>query len=215
MFLAYCHTMNTCYIMLYSNTIHKGPFLQICNQPNEKNLISNSSVFSDIYISYHARLVRFAKEYVIINEDAENIIQDVFLKLWERQDTLYLIENMNAYLFKLVKNRCMDHLKNKLSSEKYNKSVQNSFEMEMILKIQALDKFNDIFFAEKNIEEAVKDAINSLPKKCRKIFLLSRNEGLKYREISENLNISVNTVENQMSIALKKLRIKLKDYISV
>ena len=78
-----------------------------------------------------------------------------------------------------------------------------------------MDKFNDTFFAEKNIEEAVKDAINSLPKKCRKIFLLSRNEGLKYREISENLNISVNTVENQMSIALKKLRIKLKDYISV
>lgn len=201
--------------MLYTNSIHKDSFLQICTQSiNERNINSNGLFFSDIYISYYSKLIRFAKEYVTINEDAENIIQDVFLKLWERQDTLHLINNLNAYLFKLVRNKCIDHLRNKLSAEKCNKSVQNSFEMEMTLKIQSLDKFNDVFFSERNMDDIISNAIKSLPDRCRKIFLLSRNEGLKYREISESLNISVNTVENQMNIALKKLRIKLKDYLS-
>lgn len=201
--------------MLYTNSIHTDSFLQICTQSNinERNINSNGLFFSDIYISYYSKLIRFAKEYVTINEDAENIIQDVFLRLWERQDTLHLINNLNAYLFKLVKNRCIDHLRNRLSAEKCNKFVQNSFEMEMTLKIQSLDKFNDAFFSEKNMDDIISDAIKSLPNRCREIFLLSRNEGLKYREISENLNISVNTVENQMNIALKKLRIKLKDYL--
>ncbi|MDU1890381.1 MAG: RNA polymerase sigma-70 factor [Dysgonomonas sp.] len=203
--------------MLYPNFIHKDSSLQIYNQVEntENNITSGSLSFSDVYISYYSKLIRFAKEYVTVNEDAENIIQDVFLKLWERQDALHLIENMNAYLFKLVRNKSLDHLKHKYSVGKCNKSVQDSFEMEMMLKIQSLDRFNEIFFSERNMEDIISEAVNSLPSKCRKIFMLSRNEGLKYREISENLNISVNTVENQMSIALKKLRIKLKDYLSV
>ncbi|WP_183305468.1 RNA polymerase sigma-70 factor [Dysgonomonas hofstadii] len=171
--------------------------------------------FSEIYISYYSKLLRFAREYVVVNEDAENIIQDVFVKLWERQDSLHLIDNINAYLFRLVRNKCLDYLRHKLSTEKCNKSVQNTFEMELNLKIQSLDRFDETFVSEKNMEKIVSDAIDSLPNKCREIFLSSRIEGLKYREISERFNISVNTVENQMSIALKKLRIKLKDHLSV
>jgi len=191
--------------------------LHVCNHTNNEEVetTSKNMAFSDIYLSHYAKLMRFAKEYVIVNEDAENIIQDVFLRLWERQDSLHLIDNINAYLFKLVKNKCLDHLRHKLSTEKCNKSVQTSFEIEMSLKLQSLDRFDDSFVSEKDMEEKVLDAINSLPPKCREIFLSSRIEGLRYREISERFNISVNTVENQMSIALKKLRIKLKDCLSV
>lgn len=171
--------------------------------------------FSDIYINYYSKLTRFAKEYVGITEDAENIVQDVFVRIWERQDTIHLIDNVNAYLFKLVKNKCLDYLKGRLSAEKHNKTMQNTFEIEMNLKIQSLDRFDEAFVFEKSMEEVVTEAIDSLPPKCREIFLLSRMEGLKYREISERFNISVNTVENQMSIALKKLRLKLKVHLSV
>ena len=154
--------------------------------------------FSELYLTYYSKLVRFAKEFVILEEDAENITQDVFTDLWAKRDSMDRIENMNAYLFRLIKNRCLDHLKHKM------------FEIEMSLKLQSLNRFDVSDISEGNeTEMLVRNAINSLPRKCRDIFLLSRVEGLKYREISERLGISVNTVECQMGIALKKLRVKL------
>lgn len=151
--------------------------------------------FSDLYLTYYSKLVRFAKEFVQHEEDAENITQDVFTDLWEKRDFISHIENMNAYLFRLVRNRCLDYLRHKLSEQRYMESLQLSCEEEAV--------------EDHDTEILIRAAINSLPKRCRDIFLLSRVEGLKYREISEHLGISVNTVECQMGIALKKLRMKL------
>ena len=72
---------------------------------------------------------------------------------------------------------------------------------------------NYIFTSEEDIEKVIANAIDKLPERCREIFLKSRIEGMKYREIADELDISMNTVENQMSIALRKLRIELKDYL--
>ena len=166
--------------------------------------------FSELYLTYYSKLVRFAKEFVILEEDAENITQDVFADLWERQNSMDHVENVNAYLFRLVKNRCLDHLKHKIFEQKYVEVMQTSFEIELNLKLQSLDRFDSSDMSVGNDTEIlVRTAINSLPKRCRDIFLLSRIEGLKYKEISERLGISVNTVECQMGIALKKLRVKL------
>ena len=160
--------------------------------------------FSELYLMYYPKLVRFAKEFVVLEEDAENITQDVFTDLWERRDAIDHIENVNAYLFRLVRNRCLDYLKHKVFEQKYAENVQASFEIELNLKLQSLDRFDVSDISEGNeMERLVRDAINSLPKRCRDIFLLSRMKGLKYREISEKLGISVNTVECQMGIALK------------
>lgn len=167
--------------------------------------------FSGLYLIYYPKLVRFAKEYVVLEEDAENITQDVFTDLWEKRELMNRIENMNAYLFRLVRNKCLDYLKHKVFEQRYAEKMQASFEIEMNLKLQSLDRFDVSELSERNeMEKRIREAINSLPKKCRDIFLLSRMEGLKYREISERLGISVNTVECQMGIALKKLRVKLK-----
>lgn len=166
--------------------------------------------FSELYITYYSKLVRLAREYVILEEDAENITQDVFTDMWEKRESIDLIENMSAYLFRLVKNRCLDYLKHKAFEQKYVEHIQSSFEIELSLKLQSLDRFDICNISEGNETEVlIRKAINSLPKRCRDIFMLSRMEGLKYREISERLGISVNTVECQMSIALKKLRGKL------
>lgn len=166
--------------------------------------------FSEMYLTYYPKLVRFAKEFVMLEEDAENITQDVFADLWERRDSMSEIENVNAYLFRLVKNRSLDYLKRKISEQKYVESTQTSFEIELSLKLQSLDRFDVCYLSEGNETEIlIRAAINSLPKRCRDIFLMSRMEGLKYKEISERLGISINTVECQMGIALKKLRGKL------
>lgn len=151
--------------------------------------------FSELYLTYYSKLVRFAKEFVIQEEDAENITQDVFIILWENRDFIEHIDNMNAYLFRLVRNKCLDYLKHKVFEQRYVESVQTSYEVDVV--------------EDNDTEILIRAAINSLPKRCRAIFLLSRVEGLKYKEISELLGISVNTVECQMGIALKKLRIKL------
>lgn len=157
-------------------------------------------------MSSYSQLVRFATVFVVYEEDAENIIQDLFLSLWERKHTLSSVDNLNAYLYKLAKNRCLDHLKHKMVKDKFVSNTQSLYEQEISLKLQSLESFDVELATEEKVETIVSKAIKSLPPKCREIFMFSRHDGLKYKEISEKLNISVNTVETQMCIALKKLR---------
>ncbi|MDR1682426.1 MAG: RNA polymerase sigma-70 factor [Candidatus Symbiothrix sp.] len=169
--------------------------------------------FSEVYLTYYSKLILFAKEYVVSYEDAENIVQDLFLFLWENKEILHTIHNPNAYFFTLTKNRCIDFLRKKITETKCNEKIQSIFESEFKLKLDSLEEFDIFGLSDENIENLITEAINSLPERCREIFLLSKFKGLKYKEISEQLNISVNTVEGQMSIALRKLRIQLKQFL--
>ena len=170
--------------------------------------------FSKLYLTFYPRLVRFASVFVVYEEDAENLIQDLFVGLWERQDTLGAVENINAYIYRLAKNKCLDHLKHKQVTERFAAGIQSQFEQETALKMQSLEAFDVELASEEKVEQVVTRAIDALPAKCREIFLLSRYEGLKYREISDKLNISVNTVETQMCIALKKLRATINIHLN-
>ena len=151
----------------------------------------------------------FAKNYVLANEDAENIVQDVFLVLWEKKDELEITYTLTTYLFTLVKNRCLNFLRHKLIEEEYNIQMKE----ELGFKLYALESLDYSYQSETELQEVVKRALDTLPERCREIFIKSRIEGLKYKEISEELGISVNTVENQIVTALKKLRVELKDYL--
>lgn len=165
--------------------------------------IQNS--FDRIYVMYYSRMLRFAKEYVVFEEDAENVVQDVFLLLWEKREVLDIRISLVSYLFSLVKNRSLDYLRHKVVAEEYKQ--------ELSFKLMSLEQLNYTFSSEEEIEKVIANAIDKLPERCREIFLKSRIEGMKYREIAEELNISVNTVENHIAIALKKLRVELKDYL--
>lgn len=161
--------------------------------------------FDKIYVMYFSRMKRFAKEYVLSDEDAENIVQDVFMLLWEKRDILEIQVSLVPYLFSLVKNKCLDYLRRKVVVEEYKQ--------ELSVKLFSLELMNYSFASDEEIEQLITNAIDKLPDRCREIFIKSRIEGKKYREIAEELHISINTVENQMSIALKKLRMELKDYL--
>ena len=151
----------------------------------------------------------FAKNYVPANEDAENIVQDVFLILWERKEEIEISFTLTTYLFTLVKNRCLNFLRHKLIEEEYNSQMKE----ELGFKLYALETFNYSYQSEEELQEVIQRALDTLPERCREVFIKSRIEGLKYKEISDELGISVNTVENQMVTALKKLRVALKDYL--
>jgi RNA polymerase sigma-70 factor (ECF subfamily) len=160
-------------------------------------------------------MLRFAREYVIFKEDAENIAQDVFLALWEKRDDLQVHVSLTSYLFTLLKNRCIDHLRRKTHAENANKQMQENFTSELKMKLYSLEAFNQSLISDEQIETLIKEAIDSLPQKCREIFILNKIEGKKYKEIANELNLSVSTVENQMGIALRKLREKLKNYLPI
>lgn len=171
--------------------------------------------FDKIYILYFPRMFAFAKEYVLFDEDAENIVQDVFMLLWEKRRILNIEISLTSYLLTLVKNRCINLLQHKLTVEEYSKNKQEEYNEELSFKLYSLEQFNHHLAGEDDILLVMEQAIAKLPPKCREIFIKCKIEGLKYKQIAEELNITVNTVENQISIALKKLRIELKNYLPI
>ncbi|MDR1645413.1 MAG: RNA polymerase sigma-70 factor [Tannerellaceae bacterium] len=169
--------------------------------------------FAKTYIACYPKLVRFAQTYVFSQQDAENIVQDVFLHLWEHWNRMDPFINMNAFLFASVKNRCIDYLRKQTQVKHREEPLSGLQEKELQLNLYSLQALDENKLSRQEIETLVDEAIHSLPDRCREIFILSRMEGLRYKEIAERLNISTNTIEGQMNIALRKLKAKLKDYI--
>ena len=182
-------------------------------QDDRPTALSVKENFDSIYINNFSRLFLFAKEYVLFDEEAENIVQDIFLMLWEKREALRVDVSLTAYLFTLVKNKCIDFLRHQMVEQMYSENVKHEYNEELNVKLFALESFDHNFSSEEDIETLLRNAIDKLPERCRLIFIKSRIEGKKYKEIAEELNLSVNTVEGQISIALKKLREELKDYL--
>jgi RNA polymerase sigma-70 factor (ECF subfamily) len=174
---------------------------------------NKDAVFSEMYVRYFPKLLRFARFYVISEEDAENIVQDIFAEIWTHMEMLGGIRNMDAYFFTFVKNRCIDYLREQVSVNDKKHKLQDITGKELEFKLYSLQQVDETLLSVDDVEKLLQSAINRLPERCKEIFLLGRMEGLKNREIAERLQISVSTVENQMTIALRKLKSELKDYL--
>ncbi len=167
----------------------------------------DKSVFETVYREYFAQLCYFCVKYVDNFEDAEGIVQDVFVKLWNRHEDIEINVSLKAYLYRAVQNYALNFLKKKKIKDKYiviNANLRNIVYDSGLLKME-----------ENEFRVILKHAILKLPEKRRKIFELSRFSGYKYSKIADELSISVKTVEAQMTKALKYLRIVLKDYAPV
>ena len=169
--------------------------------------------FENFYITWYSLVKHFARDYVLSEEEAENITQDVFLDFYQKRDSLDFHINVIAYLFTSVKNRCIDYLRRKLLEQEAASKMQEDFDLSFRMKFDSLEAFDMDGLSEDNIKNIIEKALNALPKRCREIFILSKLEGKKQKEIAEQLNVSVKTIETQMTIAYKKLREELKNYL--
>ncbi len=170
--------------------------------------------FQELFFKYHGRLVLFANKFTGDIQVAQDLVQDVFLKLWEKSEKLSSVESPKAYLFQAVRNSCINNqrqlnIKHTVKEELLYKL--NSIEKTVYLKSE--DPLSSLF--EKEIEEKVEEIIQSMPAKCRQVFLLSRRENLKNKQIAKNLGISEKTVEKHISKALSLLRTGLSEYLGI
>jgi len=135
-------------------------------------------------------------------DEAEDIVQTLFIKLWEKRGNLTITHTFKSYLYRGVHNLCMNHLEHRGIREKHT-----AYALQTGTVVQRPEVFTE------ELETRIVAAIESLPEQCRRIFTMSRYEEMKYSEIARQLAISVNTVENQVSKALKLLRQRLQDTI--
>lgn len=168
--------------------------------------ISNMSEpgFDDIFNLFYPRCVLFATKIVGSSMEAEEVVQELFIKLWSNDKLLGLKGSIKSYLFKSVFNACIDFQRRKQTALK--KTTDEG------LTVEPATEFQDPLL-EEEIENAIYLAIQSLPEKRREIFRMSREKGMSYQEIATELSISTKTVETQMSRSLKQLRDHLSDYL--
>ncbi|MCW3463103.1 RNA polymerase sigma-70 factor [Chitinophaga nivalis] len=158
--------------------------------------------FEVLFKENHAHCLAFATHYTGDPHVAEEIVQQVFLRIWEKRDSITITGPVKAYLFSAIRNTAISQWrKDTVRSEK-----ETGYGAVRETATQATDQV-------KELETLYQRALERLPERCREVFILSRQHQLKYAEIASAMNISVKTVENQMGKALKILHEELKEYL--
>jgi len=163
----------------------------------------NGQAFRQLFVTYYSPLCEFATQYVF-DKDAEEIVQELMMHLWEKQGFLAIAGSIKSYLFMAVRNRCL----NAIQRNKY-KQVTHNYIYE---KLKDTFQNPDSYMLEE-LSWHIEKAIGELPENYRKVFSMSRFEDYTNKEIAEQLGVSVKTVEYRITQTLKILRAKLKDYL--
>lgn len=163
----------------------------------------NQAVFEQVFHTHYAALCRFSMQYLSDPEEAREVVQELFLVLWEKRQQVEISSSLKSYLYQSTRNKCLNHLKHLKVRDNYADHAKAHY--------PRATEANPAEYA--GLEARISQAVESLPTRCREIFELSRYEGLKYREIADMLQLSPKTVEVQMVKALKTLRDQLKDYL--
>jgi RNA polymerase sigma-70 factor (ECF subfamily) len=157
--------------------------------------------FELLFRSSYVSLVRYAKTLIKDHDTAEEIVQDLFFRLWKDKEKLNIESSLNGYLFRSVHNKCLHHIEHNRVVERHAEDMSNR-------QAESQESPSDILNY-KELQEKVARILERLPERCGKIFTMSRFEGLKYTEIAEKLSVSVKTVEANMGRALKEFRKEL------
>ena len=169
------------------------------------------AAFEELYRQYYIYLCLVAEHIVRNHSDAEEIVSDVFVKLWNIRDTIEITTSIKWYLVKAVRNTSLNYLEKNKATNKLTISLSSADYQ--ILSWDSDYPLGQLF--QKEILNILEKGINELPQACKEIFMLSRNEEMNYNQIARMLGISVNTVKTQMKIALARLRGKLKDFLII
>ncbi|MEN7551468.1 RNA polymerase sigma-70 factor [Rapidithrix thailandica] len=164
--------------------------------------------FEYLYKNYYVRLCLYAESFVRERHTAEEVVSEVFLKLWNKRQELQINTSIKSYLYKAIHNLCLNHINaRKVRDTHYQhlKVLKNQQQEELVTLPKEAFKSE-----QEELEEKVRQALEALPERCREVLVLSKFHKMKYREIAEHLGISVKTVETQISRGLLKLRELLK-----
>ncbi|HLX67948.1 MAG TPA: RNA polymerase sigma-70 factor [Puia sp.] len=177
--------------------------------PIRSNVQADEQVFEKLFADWYGPLRAYASSVLRDGSLAGEAVQAVFSRLWERRDQLRIQTSVKAYLFGCVYHECVSWMRREKSRRAYRTGMLAQAGSEQVRSSE--NAFDRVEAGE--LEQRFQRALDELPAQCRAIFQLSRFSGLKYREIAEQLGISVKTVEAQMTKALKLLRQKLADYL--
>lgn len=157
----------------------------------------DKKAFKLIFNTYYKRLYQFSLNYVEDRFGADEVVENVMIRLWQKRDKLDEINNLKSYLYTMTRNASLDYLKEHNKYERYEKEKHDTAHL------------MDQYIIEEETYAILFDALEKLPTKCRKVLELSCIQGLKYVEIAEDLQISLNTVKSQRNRAIKLLKKQL------
>lgn len=163
--------------------------------------------FEKVFKTYFQQLCFYANSFLKDLDNAKEIVHDVFINFWEKRESIDLNKPVKAYLYTSVHNRCLNFIRD---HKKFNYSIERIEDVNP----ETILEDSDSLIADE-IKEKIQQTLEKLPERARQIFELSRFEGLKYHEIADKLDISVKTVEANMSKALKLFRENLKEYLAI
>jgi RNA polymerase sigma-70 factor (ECF subfamily) len=182
------------------NSIHNGDLIgDELRQLQHKIQKGDTVAFTRLYSILFKRLYGFSFSIVKVADLAHEVVEDVLLKLWMQREKINAIQNLSVYLYVAVKNQSL----NKLAS-KASQWLNEDFD-EMTPEIAAIHNDPLRLMITKEMLAKINEAIENLPPRCKMIFKLVREDGLRYKEVAEILNISVNTIDVQMATAVKRI----------
>jgi len=156
--------------------------------------------YKQLFDIYYRRLVAFAFKLLNDLDLSRNVVQDIIVMYYEKRNEIYIHTSLKSLLFQSVRNRCLNIIKKNVMEQKHHKLIlANNSEIEQ--------PFENLEYNE--LENCISNTIENLPEQCKKIFTMSRYEGINNQKIADELNISKRTVETQISKALKRIRIDL------
>lgn len=180
-------------------------FSQYCDEDLMQEIkADNMFAFDALYGKYCKRVYKFGYSIIKSREEAENLMQDVFLNLWETRSRVKKDSSVKSYIFTITYNSAISIIRKKARESEF---------IEYLKSVQKIDVESvDVVFEYNELKSKLDEIVNTLPKRQKEVYLLHRDEAMKYNEIAERLHISVNTIENHMSRAIKTVREKMGYY---
>jgi RNA polymerase sigma-70 factor (ECF subfamily) len=181
---------------------------EITGEVKDKQVITqvvtgDLNTFEMVFRDYYKPLVRYGNTFLKDSDEAEDIVQQVFVTLWEKRTQLDIHTSIRAVLYKSVQHACLNKIKHlkvrRVAAEELKANADQATHSDPVLELE--------------LQERIRKAMQHMPEQCGRIFSMSRFEQLRYQEIADQLGLSVKTVENQMGKALKIIREELKDYL--
>ena len=171
---------------------------------NKTTVLTNKKAYEAFFKEHYNSLCRFAFTFLHDADDAEEVVQNTFVKLWKDKGHIHIQTSLKSYLYSSVRNSCLNqkkHIEIRESYKQDNKRVLDEGD-----NLEAEIEANEL-------RAKINTAIKKLPLQRQKVFVMSRFDGLKYKEIAKKLKISPKTVENHMGLTIKYLKEELKDYL--